>query len=300
MELVALAKRVHGVDLLETQSPDDVVQLLEFASKFLRAHETHSFNDCTHTVFENFKDWWVGGRPTYKLAVVEDNAVETLYQIIGQLHNLGIPSTLNEKRSSVFRFVQEINIWGKQEETVVCQELIDPESAFVKLLGAVMGMVFPKQGFWDCLVFDATGFSKTKGIMSTSVHLVWPEIIVDKSRALRVRDYLVHKFKDSQDTNLKAFEERIEGLQTNRNQWCDIFNDAIYSDQIGIRMPFCDCVTPAPVKKPENRPFNPIAVVRFQYQGSQFQGIEHVCEATDLTGEDWSKFGESGKKQASS
>ena len=293
--LVAKAKKFREVESLQHESIKNVPELLVKISKFLQDHETASINDCTHTVFDNYSDWWMNNTPTYKLAVAEDNTVDQLHRVIAQLYDLGIPLTLTEKRTTVIRFIQDVEIWGTQEKCVSAVELIDCQGAFMKLLGKTIGSVYPKQEFLDCVVFDATGLSRTKGIMKTSVRLVWSKIVVDRTRAGKIHDYVVFRFKDSQEPGVKAFEEQVQKYNGKENQWANIFNDSIYFGRFGIRMPLCDRVSPAPLKKPEHRPFKPIGVVRCKYkQGeieSVFESVERICDATDLSGEEWIRIG---------
>jgi hypothetical protein len=294
-DLIARAKKYREVDTLQHESVHNVAETLEKISKFLQDHETLSNNDCTHTVFDNYSDWWMNSKPTYKLAVAEDNTVDQLHRMVATLYDLGIPLTLTEKRTPEIRFIQEVEIWGNASEAISAEELIDAQGAFMKLLGETMGRIFPNEEFLDCVVFDATGFSRTKGIQKTSVRFVWSKVIVDKNRALKIHDYVVHKFKDSQDEGIKAFEAKITGFNNKDNSLISIFNDAIYVGRYGVRMPLCDRVSPAPLKKPENRPFKPLGVVRCHYQkgeqGAELQSIERVCSETALQRHEWLKIG---------
>jgi len=294
-DLIARAKKYREVDALQHEAVHNVAETLEKISKFLQDHETLSNNDCTHTVFDNYSDWWMNSKPTYKLAVAEDNTVDQLHRMIATLYDLGIPLTLTEKRTPEIRFIQEIEIWGNDSETINAEELIDAQCSFMKLLGETMGRIFPNEEFLDCVVFDATGFSRTKGIQKTSVRFVWSKIIVDKTRALRIHDYVVHKFKDSQDEGIKAFEAKITGFNTKENSLSTIFNDAIYVGRYGVRMPLCDRVSPAPLKKPENRPFKPLGVVRCHYQkgeqGADLQSLERIASTESLQNHEWLRIG---------
>jgi hypothetical protein len=280
------------VDTLQHESVHNVAEMLEKISKFLQAHETQSDKDCTHTVFDNYSDWWMNSKPTYKLAVAEDNTVDQLHRMVATLYDLGIPLTLTEKRTPEIRFIQEMEIWGNASESVSAEDLIDAQGAFMKLLGETMGRIFPNEEVLDCVVYDATGVSRTKGIQKTSVRLVWSHIIVDKSRALKIHDYVVHKFKDSQDEGIKAFEAKITSFNKD-NSFISIFNDSIYVGRYGVRMPLCDRVSPAPLKKPENRPFKPLGAVRCHYQrgeqGIELQRLERLGPA--FQGHEWLKIG---------
>jgi len=132
--------------------------------------------------------------------------------------------------------------------------------------------------------------SRTKGVLKTSVRLVWSGITVDKERAARIRDYAVHKFKDCQDEDIKELEKTMQSFNKD-NQWNVVFSDAIYFDRHGPRMPLNDRVSPAPLKKPERRPFTPFGVVRYKYEGGEMKEVEWLCDKNELDGPTWLKIG---------
>jgi len=102
------------------------------------------------------------------------------------------------------------------------------------------------------------------------------------------------QFKNSQDSDIKAMEQRVQECNS-ENQWMNIFNEGIYFGQLGIRMPLCDRVSPAPLKRPEQRPFKPMGVWRCKYEytenGHEFKDVEQVCNHTAFSGEEWVKIG---------
>lgn len=295
-ELVARVKKFREVESIQHENIQNVPTLLEKISKFLQDHETSSINDCTHTVFDNYSDWWMNNKPTYKLAVAEDNTVDQLHRMIAQLYDLGIPLTLTEKRTPVIRFIQEVEILGNQDECVSASELVDCQGAFMKLLGKIMGELYPRQpnNFLDCVIFDSTGLSRTKGIMKTSMRLVWSNIAIDRTRAGKIYDYVVLKFQESQDPAIEELKERFLKLNSKDNQWNNVFSDSVYFSPLGVRMPLCDRVSPAPLKKPEKRPFKPLGVIRCNYSitenGNEFQFAERF-PSDALTREEWIKIG---------
>ena len=59
------------------------------------------------------------------------------------------------------------------------------------------------------------------------MRLVWPNLIVDRDRATRIRDFVVHRFKDSSERALKKLEARMQGYNK-ENQWQTVITDAIY------------------------------------------------------------------------
>jgi len=259
----------------------DTADILENACRFLQEHSDCQANEATHSVFDNFSDWWLPNRPTYRLAVAEDNTVDQLYRIIAQLYELGIPLTLCEKKTSTFNFIQGIEIWGNAEETVTVEELVNPAFAFMKTLGSVMGSIFPGHKFLDCAIFDASGKSLTKGVMKTSVRFVWPTLVVNTDRAGKIHDYTVHKFKESSEPDLKAFEDKVKAWGGKENLWTFMFDDKLVfgrGEKQFVRMPCCDRVSPQPSQRPEQRPFKPVGVTRFNYNlEGELQGVEVVC-----------------------
>merc|ERR1719399_2299227 len=134
-----------------------------------------------------------------------------------------------------------------------------------------MGEVFPKVEFLDVAIFNATGVAKTKGVHKTSIRFVWSNIIVDKDRAAKIRGYMVHKFKESKEEAILKLTEEMTA-SSKENQWHSVFNDVIYFGRYGIRMPLADRVSPAPMKRPEGRPFKPYAVLRFNYTPGSMGG----------------------------
>lgn len=290
--------REGQVDNLQQLSGQDTA--LETACRFLQDRECLP-NEATHAVFDNFSDWWSPIKPTYRLAVAEDNTVEQLHGIIAQLYDLGIPLTLCEKKTSTFKFIQGIEIQGSAEETVAVEELVNPDFAFMKTLGSVMGSIFPGHEFLDCAIFDATGKSLTKGVLKTSLRFVWPTLVVNTERAGKIHDYTVHKFKESSDPDLKAFEERVKAWGLKENLWTFMFDEKLYfgkGEKQFVRMPCCDRVSPQPSQRPEQRPFKPVGITRFHYNAEgELQSVEAVLGPWSADGpealgnNEWVKLG---------
>lgn len=291
-ELLIKAKRQRNIHDLKSNE-EGVPEFLEQVCQFLQTHETTHSNECTHGVFENYVDWWIGQGSTYKLAISEDNTTDQFFKMITQCYDLGIPLTLTEKRTSELSFVQEIDIYGRNDENIDPMELMNVEGLFLQLIGSTMREVYPStdQGFSDIVVFDATGMHAKKCVQKTSMRFVWPTIIVNKERARRIRDYIVYKFNRSQNQELVDLKDRI--LSFNRdNTWANVFHDCIYTTSAGLRMPFCDRVSPAPLKKPEGRPFKPLGVWRMKYE-EEGAGVSFKYEVgpDELEGHDWLRAG---------
>eukprot|EP00401_Gymnodinium_catenatum_P063036 CAMPEP_0117605114 /NCGR_PEP_ID=MMETSP0784-20121206/79029_1 /TAXON_ID=39447 /ORGANISM="" /LENGTH=634 /DNA_ID=CAMNT_0005408153 /DNA_START=100 /DNA_END=2002 /DNA_ORIENTATION=+ len=279
-DLVARVKRWREVQSLQHESIPNVAETLEKVRTFLQEHETPSVNDCTHTVFDNYDDWWVAPKSSHKLAIAEDNTLELLHKCITELYLLGIPLTL----------AQDLCIWGSAEEAVNADDLLSPGGGFAEVLGQALGEIFPQSEFLDLVIFDATGHSRTKGLMKTSVRLVWSGLVVDRDRALRIHDFVVHKFKDSLDEKITSLFRRMQEFNKD-NVWSTVFSDEVYNGRHPVRMPLCDRVSPSPMKGPEHRPFVPLGVTRFSFQEGVLQDTKRIVGKDDLEGWEWLKIG---------
>lgn len=294
-DLVERARRHRHVHAMEYVSRKDVNEVLQKVQQFLQLHETHSKDDCTHVVLGSYLDWWMGSGPTFKLCIVEDNTVDTLHCFICTLFDLGIPLTLAEKPTASMCLFQDVEIWGTATNMLRPEELIHESSRFLEMMGKIIGTLFRQSELLYALIFDASGFSRMKGIMKTSIRLVWPRIIVDKRRAQYIRDYAIVKFKDTRDEQIRTLFDQMQSY-TRDNSWNLIFNDKAYvGGRDGVRMPFCDRVSPAPYKILEKRPFVPFQVIRFKYEEIGIQeplcSIESLCGPAGLPDLEWLRMG---------
>mmetsp|Transcript_14185 Transcript_14185/g.30725 ORF Transcript_14185/g.30725 Transcript_14185/m.30725 type:complete len:413 (+) Transcript_14185:1-1239(+) len=302
-ELVQRFEREREIDDPRREPIPDLAETLERIRGFLQAHETSAVEDCTHGVFDCYQDWWCGENCSFMLAIAEHNTLDLLHGYAAALHDLGVPLTLVEKKSQEIRLVLDVQVLGSESARLSAEDLLSPEKPFARLLGETMGEVFPGE-LLDCLVFDSSGPSRADGVMKTSLRLVWPSIVVDKERALRVRDYLLVRFKDSRDEEIVAMGATMQQLNK-KNAWGAVFNDAIYSYSSlqrgvrpgirmplhGIRMPLCDRVSPAPMKRRELRPSRPFGCLRFSFPEGALGEIEMVTQPDDLTSREWLRRG---------
>lgn len=297
-ELLALAKRQRGLERLPAEDGGmDIPEFLESVARFLQEHETTVGNETTHGVYENYVDWWTTqrqsrpGGSTWKLAISEDNTRDQFFMMVAKCESIGLPLTLTERRTAQFKFVQEVDIFGLESECVDPMELLNVEGAFLQLIGKTMQELYPNtpQQFLDVMALDATGRDGKRCVMKTSMRLVWPQIIVDKRRAERIRDYVVLCFNGTDNEELIRLSERMTTFNKD-NTWNNVFHDSIYSSRDGLRMPYCDKVSPAPLKKPENRPFKPMGVYRME-TGTAGVAWSHTVQPTELEGNEWLTVG---------
>ena len=254
---------------------------------FLLEHEAETAKGATHTVLENYPDWWVRKRRAPPGLNLTGEALDELNRHVGFMHSIGVPMTLAERRTPCFRFFQDLEAWGSREAAPVAASLFDPDSALTKLIGTVVGEVFPSHGgFLDVAVYNATGLSQTKGVRKTSLRLVWPGILIDSDRAVRVRDLVVSRLVSAGD--LADLEAELKQANA-ANTWHSFVSDAAYSSRSVVRMPLCDRVAPLPLRGPEKRPLNPVGVMRYTY-GDKMR-VEWLCKEADLEPAEWMKIG---------
>ncbi|CAE7293057.1 unnamed protein product [Symbiodinium natans] len=286
--LLPLIAELRGVQLQA-----DPASLAEVRT-FLQSHEAETSKSATHVVLESYPDWWVRKRRAPPGLLVQGAAdLEELNRHLGFLHSLGIPLTLAERRTRTFRFFQDLEAWGSREAAPAVTQLMSPESPLARLIGQVIGEVFPSAtGFLDVAIYNATGLSQTKGVRKMSLRLVWPGVLVDADRALRVRDLLVSRLVavTAEDAGLRALEEQLKAANP-VNMWHSVVGDSAYCARAVVRMPLCDRVAPLPLRGPERRPFNPVGVMRFTYCSEGKMKAEWLCEEADLDPAEWAKIG---------
>mmetsp|Transcript_89106 Transcript_89106/g.229967 ORF Transcript_89106/g.229967 Transcript_89106/m.229967 type:complete len:558 (+) Transcript_89106:52-1725(+) len=287
--LLAWVQEVRAVEHLQA----DPATLAEIR-RFLQSHEAENVRASTHTVLENYPDWWTRNRRAPPgLLIEEQDDLEELYRHAGTLHALGVPLTLGERRTAAFRFFQDVEVWGSREASMPADQLIGPETALTRLVGSVVSEVFLQQGgFLDAAVYDASGLSQTKGVRKTSLRLVWPGVVVDAERASRVRDLLVHRVRSLASEGGALAELEASLLEHSQaNGWHSVFADAAYSPKSLVRMPLSDRVSPLPLRAPERRPLSPIGVLRFTFAGEGKMKVEWLCRKAELQGAEWVKIG---------
>jgi len=292
--LLAHTREVRREDHLQVEPG-----LLESIRSWLHNHEAESAQAATHLVLENYPDWWSKNNRRSQLPglTINGDDLEELYSHIGCLHDLRIPLTLQEKRTPLFRFFQDVEAWGSAKDSISSNRLVGPDTDLTKLIGTFMGKVFPPSSnrlFIDAAVFDATGVEQTKGLKKTSLRLVWPSIVVDQDRAITVQTSFVHQLTLASEEGGAVAELQTELQTQNRdNAWYRVFSDGAFgSNRPGVRMPLCDSVSPLPLRAPEKRPFVPVGMLRFSYTTDhQMKAIEWLCKREELNANEWVKLG---------
>lgn len=287
--LLPLIAEIRGAENLQVEAA-----ALNEVRNFLWEHEAETSRSATHLLLENYPDWWVRGRRAPPgLDLQSEAACQELQRHAGMLYSLGIPLTLAERRTPVFRLFQDLEAWGTREVAPPVEDLIGPDTALTRLIGSVIAEVFPGHGgFLDAAVYDASGLSQTKGARKASLRLVWPGLLVDADRAMRVRDLLVNRLASScaEGGQLAELEAQLKKANP-ANVWHSLVGDAAYGSRASVRMPLNDRVAPLPLRGPEKRPFAPVGVLRFSFSTEGKVKTEWLCREEDLDPAEWIKIG---------
>eukprot|EP00438_Fugacium_kawagutii_P023408 Skav210890 [mRNA] locus=scaffold3713:145713:146744:+ [translate_table: standard] len=274
-----------GKDLLQklrrlrpaVEFPSDAEETLEEVHKFLSAKMVTNHNDATHEVMANYSDWWDSPSapgPKY-LAISDDLHVDRLHEKMGQMYDMGAPLTLGEKRSSEFKFTQEIEIRGNKDtgRTMDPQDLVGPKSKFLELIGNVMVELYPSLDSLHLFVLDGSGQNHHVGAPETFIRLVWTDIIVNKKRAQSIFDTLRKRLLKTECVEVKNLETDAKQL-SDANCWKSFLKEIVYAKEHPIRMVYNDSVSEPPLQRPENRPLKPLYIYEFRQKGGRLESFE--------------------------
>lgn len=262
---------------------------LRAIKQFLEDSGTSSTDACSHVIIDRYKDWWVT-QNFVGLQITDESAMERLHSYINILSGLGIPLTLAEKQTQEFQCFFDLEIRGTRTEAMGIEELFGSEAVFPKILRQAMGSVFPARKWLDVAVFHSTGLANSMAVMLTQVRVVCLTIIVNKERALLLKEHMVDSLSGAQDDSIKTLTARMESF-SKENSWNNLFRDRYSRPRDSdVRMLFCDSLSPLPLQKPEGRPFVPFCIERFNYEEGKSPHERIVEEKDGLEAMDWLKL----------
>lgn len=267
--------------------PSDAAETLERVHKSLSDNMVVTQQDATHQVIGDYSDWWDSQSTTRGpklLAVSEDYHVEELYVCISKMHELKAPLTLGEKRTAEFKLFQELEIRGNKldEKSMDPELLVGPTSKFLELIGTVMVELYPWMETLHLFVLDGSGKNLHVGVPETFIRLVWPNIIVDKTRAFGIMDTLLKTLQNTDCDDVKALERKAKNL-SEANSWKSCLKDKIYHKADPIRMIFNDSVSDPPLSKIEGRPIKPLYIYEFKNKNGILESFECIKDFPDIS-----------------
>merc|ERR1719499_1287644 len=105
-----------------------------------------------------------------------------------------------------------------------------------------MHLVYPQLDYLEALVYSASGVNKGKGMLKSSFHLVWPQLIVDPDRAPVIRHVTLGLFRrETMKANsyLSKCQHELLALHDS-NSWELVFDSTTINARNGLRMPYND------------------------------------------------------------
>lgn len=139
---------------------------------------------------------------------------------------IGNKNYVCEQKTNIFKAHADLDF--ENDDEMKYEDIIK----IVKNIQLSLGIFYDKKLISDerrviiCTTDPKEKIKDNKKIIKTGVHLIWPEILMDKNTALMVRQFIIENLR-------KEFGERI-----NCNNWDDVVDETVYTNN-GLRMVGC-------------------------------------------------------------
>mmetsp|Transcript_97764 Transcript_97764/g.187421 ORF Transcript_97764/g.187421 Transcript_97764/m.187421 type:complete len:1145 (-) Transcript_97764:47-3481(-) len=254
------------------------------------------------------------------------NVQKSLFENIAWLFPRKLYLYISERQTQRFPFIEDLDIqadlhwreWSENETPHPPDELLmdkprrnaqdqvegDPGYLMRKRALAIH-LIYPHLDSLECLVYSASGWNKGKGMLKSSFHLVWPQLIVDPDRAPVIRHATLgvfHKETAQPGTFLANLQNRLLQLHESNN-WELVFDNTTIHAKNGLRLPYSDkasmVIESEQDKKrvkegtlsknkafkkrvKEDRPSKAIGAIRFEFDKDPVTGND-VCTSAKWT-----------------
>lgn len=271
-----------------------------------------------------------------------DEVQKQLFENIGWLFPREIYLYISERQTVRFPFIEDLDIqcrvdWQgrlpKDEKPSPPDALLMTRPTRNPTTGEVEGdcgtlmrrraqavrMVYPNLEYLEVLVYSASGFNKGKGMLKSSFHLVWPQLIVDPDRAPVIRHVTLGVFqKETNQANsyLGHLQKRLLELHDSNN-WELVFDSTTINARNGLRLPYSDkassVIASEQDKKKveakqlsqtkafkkrvrEDRPSKAVGKIRFEFEqdedgNEQISSAKWVADEKSFTVAEWIGMG---------
>lgn len=205
---------------------------------------------------------------------IDVDSLATFQRTIVRLARLGVPLQLVECREKLELFSLYLDVDIKLSESVnapseIEKEILDEKTGFrfFKIIARIVNIVYPDMG--ELLVFSATGGAKV------SFRLVFPSVVVDKDRAVTVREFLVQKLfnlsrEESTVPFVRTFQKRLL-LFSPSNHYRNVIDETAIRCRHGVRMIFNDKIEGG---KGAGRIFRPLFSLKGVVAEEKLEGLE--------------------------
>mmetsp|Transcript_48083 Transcript_48083/g.155115 ORF Transcript_48083/g.155115 Transcript_48083/m.155115 type:complete len:942 (+) Transcript_48083:58-2883(+) len=276
-------------------------ELPKFAEiqQFFSFYETNG-SDMTHSSL-------IGSRDTFtrtgKWFFPDSPEVQReLFQNIAWLFDRDIMLFMTEKSTGLFPFIEDLDFQAPLEwqgpgstppdhliiekpkrgmDGIVCG---DPGELLRKRALAIH-MLYPYFTHLEAIVYSASGENKKKGMLKSSFHLVWPQLIVDSDHAPVIRFVTLDLFSRESAVPGSYLQLKNKELMDihDSNGWSGFFDKTTVGGN-GLRLPYNDkASTNPPGIGPrvtfEKRPNRAIGRIRFDFETDASTGVGRVASA---------------------
>ncbi|CAE7548796.1 unnamed protein product [Symbiodinium pilosum] len=201
-----------------------------------------------------------------------------LFENVAWLYDRNIHHYISERQTPTFPFIEDFDIQAAKDYRPIPpgREWADPpddlfvtmpirhgpepfdvggDPGFVlKHRATAIHMMYPHIEELYCLVYSASGYNKGKEMVKSSFHLVWPQIVVDPSRAQAIRYVTLGIFKNEtnkQGSDIQLLQEKLMEMDRS-NEWELVFDSTTINARNGLRLPYSDKASMV-VKDPEDK-----------------------------------------------
>lgn len=188
-------------------------------------------NAATHEVLANYSDWWnteLDARERKCFIISNEFDIDRLHENMTKMFDLGLPLTLGGKLTNVFKFMQEIEIYGNDdaERIMHSRKLVAPGNEFLKFVGGVMVNLYPSLDSLQLFVLEGSGWNNVTGVPKTVTRLIWTDVVVDKKRASAIFDIVLKSLFGADCAEINAWVKNGK-LLSDANRWKSCLRDRI-------------------------------------------------------------------------
>jgi len=226
--------------------------------------------DYTHSSLLGCKDPVV---TTGKLQIPDtDEEKEGLGRAIMDAYVRGDPHALVEVRTKNYPFCEDIDMDGTADASM--DHLITgSDYAWLKFRAGLLHACYPGLSDIKCVIFTSSRMDADRGLYKTGFHLRWSNLVVDKERAIQLRQQAVEEFTAASlagqpfaATLSELKQGGREGVPSYTKEWNDVFDIAVIKGS-SLRMPYCDKVSSGRNKAKLGAVLKAVGIASFSFSG---------------------------------
>mmetsp|Transcript_9095 Transcript_9095/g.20341 ORF Transcript_9095/g.20341 Transcript_9095/m.20341 type:complete len:336 (+) Transcript_9095:63-1070(+) len=229
-----------------------------------------------------------------KLQVPDDEQTQQLLlQVVAEFYRRGKPLCLVERQTPLRPLVEDFDcvtsVGGPQLPNTLVHSA-DDNYRFWARRADILHRLFPRVKILQLNLFSSSGWNKKAGAWKLSFHLVWPDLIIDRSRnhqvLLATRQAMAAAV--AEEPWLQELEQTLLEAHPD-NTWDAVFDDSAMTSN-SLRMPYSDkgYDDPHGARLIEDRPLRAVGIFRFHFARlARLNGVrtlprtEVICDRED-------------------